>query len=168
MRSTILLIIALLFVNLALARAQSTSIEYGEIADLKGVEKIFIDTGSNLKMRNEILKAIKKKLPNLTITNSAEEAEVIVQYFDDSGTIINGETAITTVTNNTNENEAQIKTTTAPNVSAYVGGRGSVFINTRAGKKRMIINGTYREGFISKPHKIFAKEFIKSYQNANR
>jgi len=43
-----------------LANAQRPTIEYGSPSELKGITKIFIDTGTELEVRSNIIKEINK------------------------------------------------------------------------------------------------------------
>jgi hypothetical protein len=57
--------------------------EYVKAEELKGVTKIFIFTGAEMKDRERIIKELeksKKKAPNLMIVDRAVDAEVVLLY----------------------------------------------------------------------------------------
>ena len=74
----------------ACARAQAPAIDYGSTTELKGVTKIFIYTGADLKLRDKLKEKITKKLPQITVTDSIDDAEVIVGYAADAETFLSG------------------------------------------------------------------------------
>ena len=71
------------------AHAQS-SIEYGEPEELQGITKIFVDTGTDLSGRDNIIKVIKTELPNVVIVSRVEEAEIVLIYSSNSYSILSG------------------------------------------------------------------------------
>src|SRR5262245_4076437 len=74
----ICLFVSLLFTLPVLA--DKPTIEYGEIAELKGVKKIFIDTGTDMVLRDEIGAEIRKELRDLKIAGRPEDSEIHLRY----------------------------------------------------------------------------------------
>jgi hypothetical protein len=64
--------------------AQQPLIEYGSTAELKGVTRIYIYTDADLNLRNKLAGKVAKKLPQLKVTESARDAEIILSYSQDS------------------------------------------------------------------------------------
>lgn len=60
--------------------AQSAGIEYGQAAELRGVTKIFVNTGANLSGHDLLVKEIHKRLPNVSVVTRPEDADVHLQY----------------------------------------------------------------------------------------
>lgn len=60
--------------------AQSETIEYGEPTELRGVTKIFVDAGADVRRRDLMARELKKKLPDLTVVSRPEEANVHLRY----------------------------------------------------------------------------------------
>jgi hypothetical protein len=71
---------ALLVLSAAPLAAQNVAFEYGSIAELKGITKVYVYTGPELKTRNEIVEGLLKDLPRLTIMDDPTQAEVIIQF----------------------------------------------------------------------------------------
>jgi hypothetical protein len=61
-------------------RVQGPTIEYGTPQELQSVSRIYIDTGGDFRTHEEIRKAVQKALPGLTVTNSADDADVLVVF----------------------------------------------------------------------------------------
>ena len=74
----------------ATAYAQEPAIEYGSAAELKGVKKVFVFTGSDIGLRNEIVKHMKHYLPEVTVTDSLEGADIALAYSKTSETSLAG------------------------------------------------------------------------------
>jgi hypothetical protein len=82
MRSLFSLCAALAVLVLALpALAQTPTIEYGHPSELRGVQKVFVDTGTDLESRDRVVKEIQKGAPNLTIVSRPEDAEVHLRFY---------------------------------------------------------------------------------------
>ena len=62
----------------AVASAEDQKIEYGDVSELRGVKVIFIDSGLNLKFRENAVEALKKELPSVRV-GKEEEADVTLQ-----------------------------------------------------------------------------------------
>lgn len=60
--------------------AKSFDVEYGKLSDLKGLKKVFVDTGADMKSRERILKEIEKAKLGLELLDSAEGAEIILNF----------------------------------------------------------------------------------------
>jgi hypothetical protein len=72
---------ALAVSSLSPASAQEQGIEYGQASELRGVAKIFVDTGADLQQRNLIAKEIRKRLPDLTVVARPEESDIHLRFF---------------------------------------------------------------------------------------
>ncbi|HEX6729369.1 MAG TPA: hypothetical protein VF074_05135 [Pyrinomonadaceae bacterium] len=62
------------------ALAQNPTVEYGHPSELRGVKKVFVDTGTDVELRNRILEEIQKRLPDLTIVSTPEAAAIHLQF----------------------------------------------------------------------------------------
>jgi hypothetical protein len=84
MRSKFFLCAALTTLVLALpAAAQTPTIEYGQPGELQGVQKVFVDTGTDMESRDRIVKEIQKGAPALTVVSRPEDAEVHLRFYLD-------------------------------------------------------------------------------------
>ena len=84
MRSMFFLCSALTTLVFALpAPAQTPTIEYGHPAELQGVKKVFVDTGTDMESRDRIIKEIQKGAPTLTVVSRPEDAEVHLRFYLD-------------------------------------------------------------------------------------
>jgi hypothetical protein len=60
--------------------AQEPTVEYGQASELRGVTKIFVDTGVDAEQRKLIVKELKKRLPNLEVVSRPEESDVHLRF----------------------------------------------------------------------------------------
>ncbi|MGH9822732.1 MAG: hypothetical protein ACREDR_05710 [Blastocatellia bacterium] len=170
------------------ARPQSPSFEYGSPADLHGVTRIYVYTAMDLEVRNNIIKNIQKKLPQIVIADSANDAQVVLSFAADSYTYLatvyhssnsqtNG-TVNATSTPNGNTTETQGTYSDQTNTYGYntpvyrrvLTGAGLVTMRGADGKLRLIMDyhGTKRNIFQKEPSTKFAKAFIEAYEKANK
>jgi hypothetical protein len=61
--------------------AQTPNIEYGQPEELRGVTKVFVNTGIDAQLRDIIVKVIGKRLPNLQIVSRPEDADIHLRFF---------------------------------------------------------------------------------------
>jgi hypothetical protein len=64
-----------------LTSAQESGIEYGQASELRGVTKVFVDTGADIQQRNLIVKEIQKRLPDLEVVSRPEESDIHLRFF---------------------------------------------------------------------------------------
>lgn len=77
-RTASLLMFTFLFALPAVAQKQT--VEYGAAGELRGVKKVFVDTGTDVELRNRIVEEIHKRLPDLDVVSTPEAAEVHLQF----------------------------------------------------------------------------------------
>ena len=63
------------------ATAQNPTIEYGHPSELQGVQKVFVDTGTDMESRDRIVKEIQKGAPNLTVVSRPEDADIHLRFY---------------------------------------------------------------------------------------
>lgn len=68
------------FVFVVPSLAQNQVIEYGHPMELRGVKKVFVDTGVDLDSRDRIIKEIQKGAPALTVASRPEDADVHLRF----------------------------------------------------------------------------------------
>ena len=73
-------LLVLLFAFVLWVPAQQQSVEYGEPGELRGVTKIFVDSGLDAEQRERIAKEIKKRVPALEIVSRPEESDFHLRY----------------------------------------------------------------------------------------
>ncbi|HZF39084.1 MAG TPA: hypothetical protein VE715_09690 [Blastocatellia bacterium] len=61
--------------------AQAPIIEPGQPDELRGVTKVFVDTGLDVQQREVIVREIKKQLPDLEIVSRPEESDIHLRFF---------------------------------------------------------------------------------------
>jgi hypothetical protein len=162
MKRTALVLISL-FIATVISNAQGIT-EYGKPEELKGVKKIFIFTGAEMKDRERIIKEIEKnksKVPDLEIVDRRSDAQVVLVY---------------SVTNE--EWVAGVRTT--PNVGSKGSTSTPVYMDSDTGVGRIVKllpdgglrllmsfedEQTYR--WEKNPATNFARAFIKAYVKAN-
>jgi hypothetical protein len=145
--------------------AFAQNVEYGSPAELKGVTRIYVDTGAELKARNDIVSHIQKELPSVVVTDSAEDAEVVLVFGSSASTRYIGSHSTTTI----NSGGDQATTSSMPQYKRVVRGDGLVVKPGKGGRPRLLIEFGDARGnvFERKPSTNFAREFIKAYKKAN-
>jgi hypothetical protein len=71
------------FVFVLPALAQNPTIEYGHPMELRGVKKVFVDTGTDLESRDRIVKEIQKAALNLTVVSRPQDADIHLRFYLD-------------------------------------------------------------------------------------
>src|SRR5947209_1601349 len=144
------LLLILLLASVAIAQ----SIEYGKPSDLKGVRRIFVDTGTDLNDRERIIKEIKKAKLDVEILSSPDGAELILSFTSEKSKEI-----------------ADIKTS-KPIVEGFPARSRVTYEEVESGKgaayvplpnRRRVLFSWEKEGSASN----FASAFIKEFKKAN-
>jgi hypothetical protein len=122
--------------------------EYGKPAELKGLTKIFIDAGTDVKSYNSFTDEIEKaKLP-LKVVTEMKDAEIILVY---KGGMVDAFYGGTTLQRSS--------------------GKGFIAIQGKnPDKPRILMNFESVKNNVleKKPSEKFVKEFIKEYKKANK
>lgn len=129
--------------------------DYGKPEELKGLTKVFIDTGGDTKNRDRIIKSLQDAKLSLEILDSADDAEVYLIFNAGSEQKIFGSINPTTGAGILGQRKLR-------------NGQGMVFI-PRNGRKRVVLSfeDTQESGWERKPVVNFARDFIKAYKRAN-
>lgn len=158
--------------------AQS-AIEYGERDELRGITKVFVDTGTDLSGRENIIKIIKNELPTIVVVSRVEEAELVLIYSSDSYSILNGisnsrnssTTGNLSVWGNTATYSGQTTSTSTstPIYRKVTDGEGLVVRFTNSGRPRLLMNfkDTQKSVLERRPSTNFARKFVKVYKEVN-
>jgi hypothetical protein len=172
---------------IAAAQQSPTRYEYGSAAELKGVTKIYIYTGTELEVRNNIIKTIRSTLKNIVVTDRPEDAEVVLSFAADTNTFlatIRHSSATTTTgtvigQSQTNGNITTGQgtyvgrsTTTGSSTPIYrtvVTGMGLVARLTDNDTIRLLMDFKDSRStiFERRPSTNFARAFVKAHQEAN-
>jgi hypothetical protein len=139
-----------------LVQAQNPTIEYGDTSELKGVEKIFIDTKTDLDLRKIIGIDIHKKLPKLQIVSKPEESDIHLRFYYDKETYPSATEPYPSVI--AIPVAIVEKVIDKDRVRVLMGYRGHRF------PKRIIFRPSNRD---YRPEAIFVDEFVKVYLEAN-
>jgi hypothetical protein len=147
----------LLLVCASVARAQD--FDYGTPDDLKGVTKVFVYTGTDLDARENIMKEITKKLPQITLTGNADEAEAVLQYGSVADKYFAG-------MHSTSDGYGTTSTSQYRKVQV---GSGVVLKKGENNRMRLVLNfnDEQKSRFERRPSTNFARKFIDAYQKAN-
>jgi hypothetical protein len=138
-----------------LAQAQNPTIEYGDTSELKGVEKIFIDTKTDLDLRKIIGIDIHKRLPKLQIVSKPEESDIHLRFYFDKETHPSAAEPYPTVI--AIPVAIVEKVIDKDRVRVLMGYRGNRF------PRRIIFGPSNRD----RPEAIFVDEFVKAFMEAN-
>ena len=152
MRKTIFsLVLALVFVVPALA--QNQTVEYGHPLELRGVQKVFVDTGVDIELRDQIIKEIQKGLPNVAVVSNPEDAEIHLRFSlrdDDNYAVI-------------------VPAKGRVGISNVRAGMGTVLKVINNGRVRVLwsYKDTQRSVVERRPSTNFGREFVKLYRRYN-
>lgn len=167
MRKTFLIVFVLLCGTISLyaqnSKFTALSFERGKSSELKGLTKLFVNTGADTTRRDLIVEEIQKaQIPGLVIMDAREEAEMIMRFAGDEQEVIEGLSANPVIGTDW--------TITTVDSRVMVYGRGMVFI---AGKDRtkprivMTYKNTRDKAFGKRPLTEFAEKFVAAYKEAN-
>lgn len=171
------ILFVLLFVT-GKSQAQS-AIEYGEREELRGITKIFVDTGTDLSGRENIIKIIRTALPAIVVVSRVEEAELVLIYSSDSYSILSGisnsrnssTSGNLSVWGNTATYSGQTTSTSTstPVYRKVTDGEGLVVRFTSSGRPRLLMNfkDTQKSVLERRPSTNFARRFVKAYKEVN-
>lgn len=139
----------LLLLSLSPAIAQEDFV-YGQPSDLKGMTRLYVDTGTNTKARDSIIKELAKSKLEFNIVDDSNEAEIVLGFGA-------GLAAKRVVTTGVVSQVVEVRT-----------GSGLVFVNAR-GKVRLVLSfeDTQNSRFERNPASNFVREFIKAYKKGN-
>jgi hypothetical protein len=144
--------LALLLTLLITSHAPQT--EYGKLEELKGLTKVFVDTGGNMKDRERIQREIRESKIGVELLDSEKDAEVVLKFGggkeeagDSMGSILFPYAIVTRTVNV---------------------GDGHVYV-LRGGKPRLVMSyeGVETHPWERKPAKNFGKRFVKAWKKAN-
>jgi hypothetical protein len=155
-------LLAALALPLILSTAVAQSIEYGTVDELKGVTKIFVGTGADMKLRREILKEIEKgasRAPDLRVVSRAEDAEVVLMFGAEPWSYLS---SIHTTTGPYGHARSDVQYRSATS-------GGGVVAKLTDGKVRLLMSfkDTKSTRWERKPSTNFAREFMHAYLDAN-
>lgn len=148
MRKAVLALIVLSFG--VVVPAQDGNYEYGRASELKGLTKVYIDAGDNLKNRDKIESELKKAKLGLEFVNSVDDCQFLITFrmtVDHKVVAVNG-------------------IMTEPD---YPHGRGVVLVAVGSAKPHLVLSfeDIQRTAFERNPLGNFIKEIIKAYKGAN-
>lgn len=72
--------LALIALFASLSPAQNDSYSYGQPSDLKGLKKIYVDSGPDTKSRDKIIKSLEKSKLGFEIVDDQKDAEIVLGY----------------------------------------------------------------------------------------
>lgn len=134
--------------------AHAQDFEYGKPVELKGLTKIFVDTGANLDDRERIIKELEKAKLGIELLDSSDDAEIILLFRGRTDEKVTG--AVNT------QHATVIQT------DELASGSGIVFIKG-ANKPRIIlsVSNSQQSRLEKRPVTKFVKAFVKIYKTAN-
>ncbi len=144
----------LLLFALVVTPVCAQTLPYGQYSDLKGLKKVYVDTGADTKSRDSIIKALDKSKFGFEVVDGMEEADI--------GLVFGAGTTLHSIIATANGGVATAR--------AIEDGTGDGWVIARArGKTRLILSfsdvqTTWLE---RKPVTNFVREFIKVYKQGN-
>ncbi|MCY7347563.1 MAG: hypothetical protein LH614_15270 [Pyrinomonadaceae bacterium] len=134
-----------------------TPFEYGKPAELKGLSKIFVDTGADIKNHERIIQEIEKE-KFFVVVEKPEDAEIFLVFRGNKEKVITGTTTRPIYGTNS--------TSTTVNEEKRSTGSGMVLIKGKDKDRQRIImdfESTKDTLIEKKPATKFAKEFILDF-----
>jgi hypothetical protein len=129
---------------------------HGKPEEMKGLTKVFVDSGADLKDRERIVKEIESAKLGLTVLDSAEGAEIILNFVGgERRTTVDSYNAVTKIY--------------APLPITLAFGRGVVYV-VRGDRRRAVLSFQDDGGNHFFPKKLatnFGKKFVKAYRRAH-
>jgi hypothetical protein len=170
-----------------LQAAVSQAFEYGSPTELQGALWIYVETGSDLEVRQNILKTIQKDLPFLQVASAPAEADAVLVFGANAYTRYYGTINNSTTTGGANcaasaygvgnyaygqancYGSANTQSSSTPLYGNVIDGKGWVIIVPDQGKPRLIheYSDTRTSIFERRPSSNFARDFVKRYRAAN-
>src|SRR6266545_4524808 len=74
------ILLALFAVLAPLSLAQNDSYAYGQPSDLKGLKKVYVDSGPDTKSRDKIIKNLENSKLGFEIVDEEKDAEILLGY----------------------------------------------------------------------------------------
>jgi hypothetical protein len=145
----------LLCLLLAFGSAIAQDFAYGKPDDLKGLKKVFVDTGADTKNRERIQKALTDSKLGFELLDSDDGAEIILMF---QASAYHRTVGIPQPGGGTMVGQPKILT-----------GAGFVLVPQKSGKPKLVMSFEDEQGtaFEKKPVTNFANNFIKAYKKAN-
>lgn len=130
------------------------ALPYGEISDLKGLKKVYVNTGLDMKSHRAIVKALEKSNLGFEIVEDVEDSEIMLVF--GAGSVEHG-----VVATNTN-GVATAQVVESPTGDGYV----TAYARD---KVRLVLSFKDTQGtvFERKPVSNFVRTFLKAYKQAN-
>lgn len=155
------ILVAFSLILLATLPTYAQDVEYGTPDELKGITKVFVDTGPDMKSRERILKTISKEKLNLVLLDSRDDAEVILLFAGDRETYMSGVQTSPPIYEGG-------PSTTRPTYSKVDRGAGLVVV-PKGNRMRILMDfsGSARFRWTKWPAEQFGKAFVKAYKKAN-
>lgn len=146
--------LALIALLTSLSPAQS-DYAYGQPSDLKGLKKIYIDSGPDIKSRNQIIKDLDKSKLGFEIVDDQKDAEILLLYGAGAvsrksvGSVVGSSVIVTEKTQRT--------------------GVGAVVALNARGKDRIVhsFQDVQNSKWERNPVDNYVREFIKVYKQGN-
>lgn len=147
---TFILIVLFCF---SFAKAQESNekpYEYGDISDLKGLKKIYVNAGTDLQNRDRIMKEINKGKLGLEWVKNEDDADIYILFAG-------------------NQKDQRIQNIYGSRITTVHAGEFLVFVRV-SNKPRLVISyiNAQQDDWEQKPTTKFAKQFIKAYREANK
>jgi hypothetical protein len=142
-------------------------IEYGAPAELKGVQRVFIDTGTDMEVRENIIRAIAKYTKGVTpptVVSRPEDAEVFLFFAADSSTIFKG-----VQTQHFNYGSAGSNSVSSARYATVVHGTGQVLRPVAPSRVRLLLDFSDSRGspFERRPSTNFGRKFAHEFMRAH-
>jgi phage gp45-like len=142
---------AFLFLATSIIAVQDFS--YGKPSEMKGMTKVFVNTGADMTNRERIIKELQNAKLDLELLDSEDGADIILVFAGGKEQITVGSVS----------NGMGSLSTRRVNV-----GEGKVFV-MRENKMKIVMSyeGEERKIWEKKPATNFARAFVKAYKKAN-
>lgn len=161
MKHVVILARILSIVLFAFSCVSAQQYEYGAPSELKGLTKVYVDTGPDIKNRDRIISMIAQAKTKLVLVDDIDNAEIMLTFGAGTETRITG----------ANTNVIGKSAVTTVNRARLMRGQGLVAVQGKKNPEipRILLSfaSTRDRIWKAKPAKAFAKKFIKAWKEAN-
>jgi hypothetical protein len=143
--------------------AQAPIIEYGSPEELKGLTKLYIYTGTDIEVQQNVAKQIRQRLPEIQISDKPEDAEMVFLVSGSTSSFFAGMHSNSTSIGQTTT------TNTTPIYSNVILGTGTIFKPMGPNRLRLLVqfNESRKTIFERRPSTNIARDFVEAYKKAN-
>ena len=137
---------------------------YGSVSDLRGLTRLFVDTGTDVRARDRIIRELRSSGVELEVVQDARDAQILLEFGASVERRVSG-----WVTNSRRDKDKRREESVAtPTEQKIQAGAGTVYV-VRGGRLSIVESFTdeKRIFFERDPATNFARAFLRIYRGVN-